>query len=316
MVDAADDAEDLRGGGAPPAGPLAAAPTHFCYASPKEFEANQLLQGDVLKRTPEIERLLGDVHPHFHRHNKNLFFMVLTQSCDLATRGNEPPNAVYVNVAPVRPIDVVIAREITAAQLGGVKGEIPLVTEKSRAKLTDFARRLLNNNVAQYFYLEGGGTPLGQDCCAFLRLSIPIKTDLHYGACLEAKILQLNDTFQAKLGSLIGQLYSRVGTKDWEPQAREAKVKEMLTGVAQWIQDDKVKHLRSEFAKKATADAERVLSTAEIAEILKSAPSPKSVVTAQVIEIAASSLGLDEEAKAKLLGRLKADPVLNGVFSR
>lgn len=316
MADAADVPGNLRDGGAPAAVGQVATDVHFCYAPPEEFEADQLLQGDVLRRTSDIERLLGDVHPHFHRHNKNLFFMVLTQSCDLATRGNEPPNAAYVNVAPVRPIDVVIAREIAEVQLGGVRGEIPLVTQKSRAKLSEFARRLLNNNVAQYFYLEGGGTPLGQDCCAFLRLSIPIKTDLHYRACLEAKFLQLNDTFQAKLGSLIGQLYSRVGTKDWEPRAMEVKVKDMLAGVAHWVEDDKVKHLRSEFATKAAEDAERVLSTAEIAAILKSAPSPKSIVTAQVIEIAASSLGLDEAAKAKLLGRLKADPVLNGVFSR
>ena len=309
----ADDAGSLSGA-APVGGEQPAAQAHFCYAPPAEFEAKQLLQGDVLARTPEIERLLADVHPHFHRHNKNLFFMVLTQSCDLATRGDEPPSAAYVNVAPVRPIDVVIAREIAASQLGGVRGEIPLVTQKARAKLTDFARRLLNNNVAQYFYLEGGGTPLGQDCCAFLRLSIPIKTDLHHRACLEAKILQLNDAFQAKLGSLIGQLYSRVGTKDWEPRAREAKVKEMLSGVAHWVDDDKVKHLRSEFASKAAENAELVLSAAEIAAILKAAPSAKSIVTAQVMEIAASSLGLDAEAKKKLLGRLKADPVLNGVF--
>ena len=312
MADAADEAGGAPGAAAQAA--QAATPAHFCYAPPADFEADQLLQGDVLRRTPEIERLLADVHPHFHRHNKNLFFMVLTQSCDLATRDGEPPNAAYVNVAPVRPIDVVIAREVATHQLVGVRGAIPLVTHKARAKLAEFARRLLNNNVSQYFYFEGAGTPLGQDCCAFLRLSIPIKTDLHHQACLEAKVLQLNDAFQAKLGSLIGQLYSRVGTKDWEPLAREVKVKEMLAGVAHWVEDEKVKHLKSEFASKAAEDAELVLSAAEIASILKAAPSAKSIVTAQVMEIASSSLSLDDEAKRKLLGRLRADPVLNRVF--
>ena len=189
------------------------------------------------------------------------------------------------------------------------------MTQRSRAKLADFTRRLLNNNLPQYFYLEGAGTQLGLDCCAFPRLSIPIKTDLHYQTCLDAKILQLNDAFQAKLGSLIGQLYSRVGTKDWSPEAMETKVSGMLTNLAQWIPDDKVKHLKSEFETRAQVDAAHVLTAAEITTILRSAPNLKKVVQEKVVEIAVQSLGLDETASKKLMGRLKADPVLNKAFA-
>ncbi len=50
------------------------------------------MQGDVLERTSAIDNLLKVVHPHFHGRMKNLFFMVLTQSCDLVQRkaGGEP----------------------------------------------------------------------------------------------------------------------------------------------------------------------------------------------------------------------------------
>jgi hypothetical protein len=231
-------------------------------------------------------------------------------------RGNGSPNAIYVNIAPVRPIDEVVSREIASLQLPDVRGEVPLVTHKSKAKLTDFARRLLNNNVPQYFYLEGVGAPLEQDCCAFLRLSIPIKTELHYQTCLDAKILQLTDAFQAKLGSLVGQLYSRVGTKDWAPSALEEKVKHLVNDAAHWIDDDKVKQLRTEFASRAARDAGHVLTLADITSILKAAPNTKKVVTEKMLEIAASSLSLDEAAKTKLLGRLRADPVLNKELGR
>jgi hypothetical protein len=315
VVTAANDAAGADAGGHEmQATPDKAA--HFCYADGGEYECDQLLQGDVLKRTPEIEQILSDIHPHFHRHNKNLFFMVLSQSCDLVRRNDQQPNALYVNVAPVRPIDEVLSREIAALQLANVRGEIPLVTQKAKVKLADFARRLLNNNVAQYFYLEGSATPLGQDCCAFLRLSIPIKTELHYQACLDAKILQLTDAFQAKLGSLVGQLYSRVGTKDWKHDAMEAKVKGMLNGVAHWVDDEKVKHLQSEFANRTAGNGAHVLSVTEITAILKTAPNAKTIVTEKVLEIAATSFGLNEAARIKFLGRLKADPTLNKMLGR
>lgn len=301
----------MNAGGVDVLVPDSAKSVHFCYADTAEFEADQLLQGDVLKRTPALEAVLSAVHPHFHNHNQNLFFMVQTQSCDLVRRGTEQPNALYVNIAPVRSIDEVLSREVAGLQLGAVRSEIPLMTQRSRTKLSEFARRLLNNNVPHYFYLDGAGTQLGRDCCAFLRLSIPIKTDLHYQTCLDAKILQLTDAFQAKLGSLIGQLFSRVGTKDWNPEAMEAKVREMLNNLAHWIPDDKVKHLRSEFDARAQNDASHVLTVAEITTILRGAPNIKKVVHEKVVEIAVQSLGLDEAASRKLMGRLKADPVLN-----
>ncbi len=50
--------------------------------------------------------------------------------------------------------------------------------------------------------------------CAFLALSVALKIE-HYDLCLAAKIAQLTGEFQAKLGWLVGNLYSRVGTKEW-----------------------------------------------------------------------------------------------------
>jgi len=69
---------------------------------------------------------------------------------------------------------------------------------------------LLDNNQDAYFYLhQDVGLGIQQNCCAFLPLSVTLKID-HYQLCLDAKIAELMDTFQAKRGSIIGHLYSRV----------------------------------------------------------------------------------------------------------
>lgn len=288
-----------------------ASSTHFCYATPDEYLSNELAQGDVLRRTDALDSILESVHPHFFRHNKNLFFMVLTQSCDLATREGEGAAAPYISIAPVRPVDEAISREIASLQIPGISGEVPLLTHKSRTKLVEFSRRLINNNVPQYFFLESTGTELGQDCCAFLRLAIAIKTDLHYQACLDAKILQLNDSFQAKLGSLVGQLYARVGTKDWERAAMQAKVDQFTKDAAHYVDDEKVKALRGRFGELVAANAAHVMSVEEIAGAIKQAPSRKKLVLTRTLEVASELLKLDEQQRQKLQGRLQADQALN-----
>ena len=288
---------------------------HFCYAEPKEYLAGELAQGDVLRRTEELDRVLESVHPYFHRHSKNLFFMVLTQSCDLAVRNGDTGKAPYINIAPVRPLDEVISREIENLQLNKIRSDLPLLTNKSRAKLADFTRRLLNNNVPQYFYLESDGTELGQDCCAFLRLSIAIKSDLHYQACVEAKFLQLNDSFQAKLGSLVGQLYSRVGTKDWEARQLETKVSQLTKDAAFYLEDEKVRQLEGKFAPQCAADPNYFVDTRELTAAIKAIPTKKKTVVDLTIEIAAECLKLDDAAKTKLLGRLQGDQTLTKELS-
>ena len=63
---------------------------------------------------------------------------------------------------------------------------------------------------------------MNEDYCAFLHLSIAVKAELHYDTLKAARVLQLTDSFQHKLGYLVGSMYSRVGTEDWIPDACDA----------------------------------------------------------------------------------------------
>ena len=273
------------------------------------------MQGDVLERTPAIDILLKQVHPHFHDHPKNLYFMVLTQSCDLVVRTPDGRcKAPYISIAPVRALDLVVERHIALADAANVKAELPVVTDKVKSKATEFLTRLLNNNEPGYFFLEGQDT-LGSDCAAFLNLSIAIKSDLHLDTCLGAKILQLRAEFQAKLGWLVGQLFSRVGTQDWEPSALSRKVKAVLKDAAIWVPDATIAHIESEFSKQLSGNPNAKMTAPEISRAVSTAPKKKDAVIEQTAKIIADFLGQDRKDEiAKLRKRLESDSALTALL--
>ncbi len=188
--------------------------SHFTY---KEPASTQLQQGDILRKTEDIKNLLKIVHPHYLKEDY-LYFLVLTQSCDLERRSSKACKAPYITLAAVRPIELLLEREIKQYQIQHDLAKGKIIDRSYYAKLQSFTEKLLNNNATEYFYLhEDAGMGFSESCVAFLRLSIAIKSKDHYETCLNAKILELDDTFKAKLGWLVGNIYSRVGTHDWVP---------------------------------------------------------------------------------------------------
>jgi hypothetical protein len=191
---------------------------HITYAD--TLDSTCLQQGDVLRRTGELNDLLNEIHPHYGAKEDYRFLMVLTQSCDLVRRfqNNTACKARYITVAAVRPLSLVIDRELEKGQHSDLERAYRLCSTAHRDRLFDFLSRLLNNNEPEYFYLHPEPSLEYVDPhCAFLTLSVPLKSELHYEKCLAAKVLQLNDAFQHKLGWLTGNLYSRVGTEDVVP---------------------------------------------------------------------------------------------------
>lgn len=192
---------------------------HFTYVTPNQTQLNQ---GDVLRRTPALEALLAEIHPHSHQQTANAYFAVLTQSCDLVRRAGLGCSARYISLAAVRPVRVAIEREIERYYDHEVERRLAFADSSGRDRVVNFVERLLNNNVVEYFFLyREPEVGFDSDHCIFLPLSVPIKAALHYEKLLEAKVLQLEDSFQHKLGYLVGHMYGRVGTEDWVPRVDE-----------------------------------------------------------------------------------------------
>ena len=279
---------------------------HFTY-DPRLCKT-ELMQGDVLARTAELDEILKAVHPHFHQHEKNRFFMVLTQSCDLVPRHNGACKAPYITLAPVRTLDLVIERQLAQFPLVRVFADLPVIGAKAKNKASEFLQRLFNNNESGYFYLDGEDTLLDSDCVAFLNLSIAVKSDLHLKTLLASKILQLDATFQAKLGWLVGQMYSRVGTLDWEPVALKKKVGEVLQESAIWVEDQKVLPLEDAYRAKVVASPEARMTQADISRVIAKAPTRKQLVLREAARVIEDTLGPEYAALAeRIRKRLDGD---------
>jgi len=194
----------------------------FPYVDPK----GDLAQGDVLKTSPELQKILSTYHPYYVENKENRFFVVLTQSCDLVRRRSGIGTR-YLSLAPVRSAQQVIERQLKLLVDGEIEAEMPIGEERARARFEQFLSRLINNNEPDFFFFRADtARELSEDHCAILRLAISIRAEEHYETCLKARFLSIDDTFRAKLGWLVGELYSRVGTEDWPESHVRAKTQE------------------------------------------------------------------------------------------
>ena len=186
--------------------------SHFTYQEP---DLACLKQGDILKKSDGIRSILEQVHPHYLRDDYQ-YFVVLTQTCDLVRRDSRQCKSPYITIAAVRSLELLLGMEIDKPQKTQVEIIGGICSLDLKQRMTQFLEHLLKNKEPDYFFLSDD-TSLGfpDRMVAFLKLSISLKADLHYDTCLSAKVLGLTDAFKAKLGWLVGNMYSRVGTPDW-----------------------------------------------------------------------------------------------------
>ncbi|MHB9026214.1 MAG: hypothetical protein ACYC7E_18910 [Armatimonadota bacterium] len=189
--------------------------THFTYQ--EQQKAENLHQGDILNRTDALSAVLQDVHPYFVDESRCPMFMVLTQTCDLERRNNRECKSHYINICVVRDFTEAVQREFS--KLGhpilGKHGLLPL---GRMARARQIVESFFNNTQTGYFYLHPEGEAILKPMCAFLTLSIALRAEEHYDVCLAAKAIELKPEFQAKVGWLIGEIYARVATEDWQSQ--------------------------------------------------------------------------------------------------
>lgn len=234
---------------------------HFTYATP---DVKCLQQGDLLARTPALESLLKLVHPHYYSNDSYRLFLVITQSCDLVCRDGGQTKARYITLCGVRPAQLAIIREL---DLNRTKFEIQagIAAQKRQGRVREFLTRLYNNNESSYFYLhEEPALGIDEPYCAFLPLSIAIRSSEHYQTCANAKIASLSDVFQAKLGWLVGNLYSRVGTPDWAPSVEsneelKNRIQHVIDGLCKWEDDKRVEQAEKEAREKNIIEPNEVL---------------------------------------------------------
>lgn len=251
----------------------------FLFADHDETKWEMLQQGDVLKRTPELAGSLREAHSYYADAPDYSHFMVLTQSCDLVLRdGKARPNARYITIAAIRPLSVLTDRLLDRYKFSG--SDLPLsVCDKEKEPLArNQLERLIHNTEDSYFFIPKDSHPyITTDSCVFLRLSVALRAD-HYKTLVDAKIAQLDNVFQAKVGWLTGNMYSRVGTPDIEeleehPETiKEDLITDALYHSAAWLTSYQFKDLNKTIKEWQFDNPEMDIPPEEVLRIAKEIP--------------------------------------------
>jgi hypothetical protein len=91
-------------------------------------------------------------------------------------------------------------------------------TSESKEKARLLLQRLFNQNEQSLglFYLhDDADAGIAEPAVALLQVSIALRSREHYELIRNARVGRLAREFQSKLGWLVGNLFSRVATRDW-----------------------------------------------------------------------------------------------------
>jgi hypothetical protein len=211
-------------------------PSDLLYRLPM----GDLRQGDVISRKGLSARSVESCHPELLGIECS-HFLILTSSCDLTLRKSEQDTyeAQFLTMAPIYPLDVILEQQLEIFQ-STIEKKAQQCSDKTRSLLKDFLKRLINNNLPDYFFLPQSTTKdieFPVHSCAILRHAFPIKLDYYYLLFQQTRVVSLTDVFVAKLGFLVGEMYSRVATDDVIPEYMPDfinKVEAWLTGLSDW----------------------------------------------------------------------------------
>jgi hypothetical protein len=270
---------------------------HWTYAD--SGPDGELEQGDILQPTDALKHILLAVHPHF-TDDKYLAFLVTTQSCDLVVRGSLP-KAAYISIAAIRPLAHVIQKIFRDFAVPTSNGVLP---SSSKGEVRRFLERLFNQNEqgAGLFYLhKDADSGIGEPAVAFLRVTVALRAD-HYEPLLQARVGRLTSEFRAKLGWLIGNLYARPATRDWNENPEDKKAVDGLISQfisrGRWIDDEVIAIARAERLDLMTA-------TDQMIERLRPQSREERALTEIRSELKRVAVDLDENVIKKLENRLR-----------
>lgn len=288
---------------------------HFTYTAPEE---GTLRQGDILINSGDLYEVIKEIHPHYSL-DQYKYFQVLTQSCDLVRRvsnSEEKCKARYITLAAVRTLDDVIKRFIDESVPNNFSFDNKICCgSRYEGKLKEFLRKLFNNNESNHFFLRSDEEfGFYEDCCTLLHLSIAIRAYQHYDKCLKAKKFELNEVFRAKLGWLVGNIYSRVGTQDFAPGTgiEESDFNNLIDETIK----NKVVILPPDLLKIVSKDPENIDINSALETVEENKELQKKNKLQNLIQVIDQVVNLDQTKKTELYQTLYQQKMLNPIFNK
>lgn len=282
--------------------------SHYFLFEPLQDKSG-LEQGDILLPDDGLNKLLKEVHPHFHD-DRYSAFLVLTQTCDLVIRDPKPCKSPYVNLAVVRPINTVLEdllpRVCSPAKLGEqILGGI--YDSRSKPKAREFLVRVLNQNehaLGLFFITADASIGISESSVALLQVSFAVRSQDHYSLLVNARSGRLRRQYQSKLGWMAGYLYSRVATEDMPEERMKQLLDELLADDIRWLPKER---LEAAYRDGLTLDGMDVNEAYKIIS-RKKARTKRDVVIDRMMDAVDEVLGpLDEQDRSQIETRLRSD---------
>ena len=192
---------------------------HWSYSQNADGD---LAQGDILLPTVALRQSLDLAHRWFND-PKYFGFVVVSQTCDLVRRNGESCKTPYIEVAVVRPFRAYLLA-LLRQQCDCIGDRYFPSAERNRAN--DLIDRIINQNEATlgiYYLHPEASIGIAEGSIALLRVSIALRAVEHYDVLVNARRGRLDPEFANKLGWLRGNMYSRVGIKDWKETEDDRK---------------------------------------------------------------------------------------------
>jgi hypothetical protein len=195
-----------------------------------------------------------------------------------------------------------------------VEGVYLQETKDEANKLLD---RLFNQNeqALGLFYLHPDvDVGIAMPSVALLRVTVTLRVE-HYDVVREARRGRLCTEFRNKLGWLVGNLYSRIGTEDWsDPPERRKELDKLVKGCLDagdfaawaplWVPEAWVSAAREKGVEVGELERARALSILEAHR----PPTAKAQLIEQVLRVLTDVLpSIDDETLKRIRNRLNND---------
>ncbi|MCD4825604.1 MAG: hypothetical protein K8S55_13495 [Phycisphaerae bacterium] len=218
----------------------------------------------------------------------------------------------YLCIAVIRPLEVVIHDLFSVVCRPVVDG---VYIKETKGEARRLLERLFNQNeqALGLFYLhEETEAGIAIPSVALLRVAVTLKVE-HYDIVQSARSGRLCSEFRSKLGWLVGNTYSRIGTPDWtDPPERSDQLKKLIR---QWVdhQEDPLAPMWVPEAWVRAAKDSGVslkdLSKGKLETVLQAyKPIPaKQRIIEQAVRVFGELCDLDNETAKKIRNRLEND---------
>ena len=262
--------------------------------------------------------VLKNIHPYF-LNEQYKFFVVLSQSCDLVRRNGKSCKTPYITLAAVRSYSDFLEKMFLKGKYAEKIDGLLIMDEKNKDRAYQLVERVYNNTEPEYFFLyKEDAFEFPDSMVAYLKVSIALKSDEHYDKCLNAKKIELADEFKAKLGWLVGNMYSRVGTADWDGimsrQARKDMLNNDLNSMCIIGNKEQLKQLKKEFLERKESSLKHEEAVEFISKVVLKTKYEKVMdIIEEIIQTSSKEISVDE--KAKLLKSIRSRSMLKTLIT-